>query len=506
MRALASRSMMPADILIVDDEADIRDLLAGLLEDEGYTTRQAINGNQTLQQVETQRPQLVVLDIWLEGSGLDGMEILSRLKKDDPDLPIVMMSGHGTVETAVEAIKLGAYDFIEKPFDSDRILMTISRAFEASHLRRELADLRTRLSRDHTVSLICHSPNMQAISSAIDRVAPRDSRVMITGPAGSGKEVVARRIHALSARADEPFVILNCATLRPDNLEEELFGLESVGKPIRPGILEQADGGTLLLDEVTDMPLESQGKIMRVLQDQSFLPIGGTTARMIDIRVLSSSNKDIHAEMKAGRFREDLFFHLSVVPIDVPGLANRVEDIPDMVAEFMAQSSQSGGGKPRRFSDDAQAALKSYPWPGNVRQLKNVVDWVLIMVPGGPDDLIKADMLPPEMTAHIGKKTGIQNEYMGLGLRQAREAFECDYLTTQIDRFDGNITKTAAFIGMERSALHRKLKLLGLWPMHGKQNKDGSPDDNPANFSEPPATKAFHQKNAVFPSQAGKRS
>ena len=496
--------MITADILIVDDEADIRDLLAGLLEDEGYSTRQAVNGNQALKQVETQCPQLVVLDIWLEGSGLDGMEVLSRLKKNDPDLPIVMMSGHGTVETAVEAIKLGAYDFIEKPFDSDRILMTIGRAFEAARLRRELADLRTRLSHDQSISLICHSSSMQAVSSAIDRVAPRDSRVMITGPAGSGKEVVARRIHALSARSDGPFVILNCATLRPDSLEEELFGLESVGKLIRPGILEQADGGTLLLDEVTDMPLESQGKIMRVLQDQSFLRIGGTSALTIDIRVLSSSNKDIHAEMKAGRFREDLFFHLSVVPIDLPGLANRVEDIPDMVAEFMAISSRSGGGGLRRFSDDAQAALKSYSWPGNVRQLKNVIDWLSIMVPGGPDDPIKADMLPPEIIAHTSKNTGIQNEYIRLSLRQAREAFECDYLTTQIDRFDGNITKTAAFVGMERSALHRKLKSLGLWPTRGQQNKSVLSNDD---LSGSTTTKTSSPKNAAFsgPSPVGKQ-
>ncbi len=494
--------MMTADILIVDDEADIRDLLSGLLEDEGYTTRQAVNGIQALEQVESQCPHLVVLDIWLEGSGLDGMEVLSSLKKDHPDLPIVMMSGHGTVETAVEAIKLGAYDFIEKPFDSDRILMTVGRAFETGRLRRELADLRNRLSSDHAVGLICHSQSMRGVSSAIERVAPSDSRVMITGPAGSGKEVVARRIHALSPRADGPFVILNCATLHPDKLEEELFGLESAGEPTRPGLLEQADGGTLLLDEVTDMPLESQGKIMRILQDQSFLRIGGTVTLTIDVRILSSSNKSVQAEIKAGRFREDMFFHLSVVPIDVPGLADRAEDIPDMVAQFMTASSRSGGRRPRPLSDDAYAVLKSYQWPGNVRQLKNVVDWISIMVPGDPDDPIQADMLPPEITAHTRKTThvSVYNEYSDLGLRQAREAFERQYLINQMDRFDGNITKTAAFVGMERSALHRKLKSLGLWLSHGKRSKTDSPDSDPSDDdgSDSLATKTFSEKTATF--------
>ena len=455
---------MTENILIVDDETDIRGLLAGLLEDEGYTTYQASDSRGVFDHVRTRRPHLVILDIWLHDSPLDGQQILTRLKKEYPTVPVVMISGHASVEAAVEAIKHGAYDFVEKPFKSDRLLTTVANALEAGHMRRELADLRARLDWNHPRELVCHSPAMRAVSETVNRVAPSASRVMITGPAGSGKETVARCIHALSPRAKHPFVIANCAALRPETLEDSLFGLQSFQGKIKAGLLEQADGGTLLLDEVADMPHESQGKIVRFLQDRSFTRVGGDEIVVTDSRILSSSNKALEGEMRAGRFREDLFFQLCVVPVSVPRLAERSEDIPDMAAQLMKQAvAHSGGGEdPRAFADDALAAMCAYSWPGNVRQLRNVIDWILIMAPG--KDPIRADMLPAEITAHKeGTSTG-EGAYLHLHLRQAREAFESRYLEAQMRRFDDNVTKVADCIGMERSALHRKLKSLGLWP------------------------------------------
>ncbi|MCW2246462.1 two-component system nitrogen regulation response regulator NtrX [Azospirillum fermentarium] len=459
---------MAHDILIVDDEADIRMLIAGILNDEGMKTREAADADQAFAQVAARRPSLVVLDIWLQGSRLDGLGILETLKRDNPNLPVIMISGHGTIETAVNAIKVGAYDFIEKPFKADRLILMVERAIEAARLKRENEELKLRAGGE--VELIGRSPAVNQVRQSIDKVAPTGSRVLITGLAGSGKEVVARLIHAHSRRNTGPFVGLNCATMRPDRLEMELFGTEAGvdGGARKIGTFEQAHGGTLLLDEVADMPLETQGKIVRALQEQTFERVGGGSRVEVDVRVIATSNRDLQAEIELGRFRQDLFYRLAVVPIRVPSLAERREDIPLLARHFMQRSSEAGGLPPREFGEDAMAALQAYDWPGNVRQLRNVVDWLLIMAQGDPKEPIRADMLPPEIGAITPTvlKWDKGGEIMGLPLREAREVFEREYLLAQVTRFGGNISRTAAFVGMERSALHRKLKSLGV---HGSE-------------------------------------
>jgi two-component system nitrogen regulation response regulator NtrX len=455
---------MAQDILIVDDEADIRMLIGGILRDEGYATREAGNSGEALAAIRTRQPSLVVLDIWLQGSELDGIEILKITRRELPTLPVVMISGHGNIETAVTAIKIGAYDFIEKPFKSDRLLLIVERAIEAARLKRENQELRLRAGGD--VDLIGSSYAASQLRQQIEKVAPTGSRVLITGPAGAGKEVVARLLHDRSRRAGGPFVALNCATMRPDRLELELFGTESgADEPRKVGTFEQAHGGTLLLDEVADMPLETQGKIVRVLQEQTFERVGGGSRVEVDVRVVASSNRELAPEIAAGRFREDLFYRLSVVPIRVPPLRDRREDIPLLARHFMARTAEASGLTPRDYGEDALAALQAYEWPGNVRQLRNVVDWLLIMAPGDPREPIRAEMLPAEIGAIAPAvvKWDKGGEIMTLPLRDAREMFEREYLLAQVTRFGGNISRTAAFVGMERSALHRKLKLLGVF-------------------------------------------
>jgi len=463
---------MARDVLVVDDEADIRLLIAGTLQDEGYTTREAANSDQALAAVRERQPNLVILDIWLEGSQLDGMQVLEILLRDHPNMPIVMISGHGSIETAVAAIKLGAYDFIEKPFKSDRLLLVVERAVEQARLRAENTELRLRAGTE--TELLGSSPAVNQLRQAIQRVAPTGSRVLLFGAPGSGKEVVARLLHRKSRRMDGPFVVLNCATLNPDRLEIELFGEESAGDGRRKiGTFEHAHGGTLLLDEVADMPLETQGKIVRVLQDQSFERVGGSTRVHVDVRVIASTNRNLAELMAAGQFREDLYYRLNVVPLTVPSLADRREDIPVLARHFMKLAAQSAGLAPRELSEDAIAALQAYDWPGNVRQLRNVMDWLLIMAPGGGREPIRADMLPPEISAATppALRWEQSGEIMGLPLREARETFERQYLTAQVNRFGGNISRTASFVGMERSALHRKLKALGV-AAPGKANGD----------------------------------
>jgi two-component system nitrogen regulation response regulator NtrX len=457
---------MAHDILIVDDEADIRMLIAGVLEDEGYQTREAGSSAEALAAIRSRQPTLVILDVWLQERELDGIEVLKEIRRELPDLPVVMISGHGTIETAVQAIKFGAYDFLEKPFKSDRLLLVLERAIEAARLRRENAELRLRVGGE--IELIGTSHVAAQVRQQIDRVAPTGSRVLITGPAGSGKEVVARLLHTRSRRSGGPFVAMNCATLHPERLEIELFGAEMGEGPDNPrkvGTFEQAHGGMLFLDEVADMPLETQGKILRVLQEQTFERVGGTSRVAVDVRVVASSARDLAAEIAAGRFREDLFYRLSVVPIRVPPLRERREDIPLLARHFIERSAGSAGLPPRVIGDDAMAALQSYEWPGNVRQLRNVVDWLLIMAPGDPRDVIRADMLPAEIGAIAPAvvKWDKGGEIMSLPLRDAREVFEREYLLAQVTRFGGNISRTAAFVGMERSALHRKLKSLGVF-------------------------------------------
>jgi two-component system, NtrC family, nitrogen regulation response regulator NtrX len=457
---------MAHEILIVDDEPDIRLLIDGILRDEGYETRQAADSDAAIAAFRARRPSLVILDVWLQGSRLDGIGILRALHSEEPQVPAVMISGHGTIETAVQAIQHGAYDFIEKPFQSDRLLLVLRRALEAATLARENAELRLRVGPE--TSLTGDSPAVTLLRAGVEKVAPTGSRVLISGPAGSGKEVAARMIHARSRRAEGPFMVLNCATLNPGRFEEALFGVETgadpVAAPRRAGVLERAHGGTLLLDEVSDMPLETQGKIVRALQDQTFERMGGSARVKVDVRVLATSNKDLQSEIAAGRFREDLYYRLAVVPLRVPSLKDRREDVPPLAQLFMARSAENSGIPSRELSADALTALQAYDWPGNVRQLRNLIDWLLIMAPGSSLESIRADMLPPEINSNAPALLTIDPsaDIMGLPLREARDLFETQYLQAQLLRFGGNISRTAQFVGMERSALHRKLKQLGV--------------------------------------------
>jgi len=467
---------MAHDILIVDDESDIRLLIADILKDEGYETREAVNSSEAIVAIRARRPSLVILDIWLQGSELDGMALLNLLRETHPSVPVVMISGHGTIETAVAAIKCGAYDFIEKPFKTDRLLLMIERAIEAARLKRENEELRVRAGGE--LELIGTSPLINQLRQSIDKVSPTGSRVLITGPAGSGKEVAARLIHTRSRRSAGPFVVLNCATMRPENLEVELFGSEASGGKggvSKIGTLEQAHNGTLLLDEVADMPIETQGKIVRALQEQTFERVGGNTRVRVDVRVIAATNRDLTEEIGGGRFREDLYYRLAVVPLRVPALRERREDIPLLARAFMMRYASASGLVERPIGEDAMAALQAYDWPGSVRQLRNVIEWLLIMAPGDPREPIRADMLPPEIGAIAPPvlKWDRAGEIMALPLREARELFEREYLGAQIMRFGGNISRTAAFIGMERSALHRKLKSLGFGGARALEELEG---------------------------------
>lgn len=452
------------DILIVDDEADIGLLIEGILNDEGLKTRKATNADKALAEIAARRPNLVILDIWLQGSAMDGLQLLDRIVKDHPEVPVIMISGHGNIETAVAAIKRGAYDFIEKPFKADRLVLQVRHALEHFRLRRENQVLKVRVGSD--IELIGKSSAMAQVRQVIDRVAPTGSRVMVVGPSGSGKEVVARAIHERSKRANGAFVVINCAVLRPDQIEVELFGTEggTGGQGRKVGLFEQAHGGTLYLDEVGDMPLETQGKIVRVLQEQVFTRVGGNTRVEVDVRVVASSNQDLQTQMQAGKIRQDLYYRLSVVPIVIPPLSDRREDIPLLAQHFLTRAAESSGLPPRALGEDALAALQAYGWPGNVRQLRNAMEWLLIMAPGEVNEPIRADQLPPDITAATPNvlKWEKGGEIMTLPLRDAREMFEREYLLAQVTRFGGNISRTANFIGMERSALHRKLKLLGV--------------------------------------------
>jgi two-component system nitrogen regulation response regulator NtrX len=452
---------MANDILIVDDEADIRNIVSGILSDEGYGTRSAKNSDEALAMVEARRPHLVFLDIWLQGSRLDGLQLLQILKDQNPSLPVVMISGHGNIETAVSAIKLGAYDFIEKPFKADRLLLIAERALETSRLKREVSELRTRAGAVNKI--IGKSSVINQLRQIIERVGPANSRILITGAAGAGKELAARSIHEASTRAHGPFVALNAATIAPETMETELFGVEGKdGQSRKIGALEEAHGGTLYLDEIADMPRETQGKILRVLVEQNFQRVSGTTRVHVDVRIISSSARNLGALIAEGSFREDLFHRLSVVPVRVPALNERREDIPELIKFFMDQVSAMTGMAIRVIADDAMAVLQSHDWPGNLRQLRNNVERLMILAAGDPEAAITAEMLPAEIGALVpSTPNGTGGEkLMSLPLRDAREVFEREYLVAQINRFGGNISRTAEFIGMERSALHRKLKSL----------------------------------------------
>ena len=451
---------MALDILIVDDEKDIRDLVAGVLSDEGYDCRTAGDSRAALEAVDKRRPSLVLLDVWLHGSPMDGLEVLDAIKAREPDLPVIIFSGHGNIDTAVAAIGRGAMDFIEKPFETERLLHLVERATETERLRRENARLKLDMTQDEEFT--GNSSALNHVRATLKRVANTGSRLLISGPSGVGKEVAARLLHSWSPRAANPFVSVNSARITPERFEEELFGEESNGKLVRAGLLEMADGGTLYLDEVGDMPLSTQARILRVLTDQSFARVGGARQLRVDVRVVSSTSRNLEKEIAEKRFREDLFYRLNVVPVHVPPLSERREDIPALVSHFFARYANDQGLPPPEVTMEAMAAMQAYEWPGNVRQLRNVVERTVILAPRERLGRIEPDMLPGEIVTGRMQGDGGMSALMGVPLREARENFEREYLRVQIRRFSGNISKTASFIGMERSALHRKLKLLGM--------------------------------------------
>ena len=449
-----------SDILIVDDERDIRELIADILEDEGFVTRKTGTADDCMREVAETPPDLLILDIWLKDSDMDGIDILKRVKSNYPNIPVVIISGHGNIEIAVAAIKQGAYDFIEKPFNIDQLLVVIKRAMETSRLRRENKSLR---QKDCTSSkMLGESPSFRTLVSKLDKVTKSNGRVMLTGPSGSGKEMAARYIHAHSDRSKSPFVVVNCAVIESDRMEAVLFGTEGADKSKSFGLLEMANGGTIYFDEVADMPSVTQSKILRVLVDQRFTRLGGVDSLKVDFRVISSTSQDLHSAIKQRLFREELFHRLNVVPISVPSLEDRSEDIPVIAQYFLKFFHNTQGHALRELDEEAASLLQTMAWPGNIRQLGNIIERILILSDStGPIKAVDIPKDSPETSN--GPKTNVINPSLAmLPLRQAREAFEREYLMTQIRRFSGNISKTANFVGMERSALHRKLKSLGV--------------------------------------------
>lgn len=453
---------MAADILIVDDEADIRELISGILQDESYETRLAHNSDAALTEINQRRPSLIILDIWLQGSKLDGLDLLQVIKEKHSEVPVVIISGHGNIETAVAAIKRGAYEYIEKPFNADRLLLVIGRALETSRLRRENETLRGKSGFDH--ELQGSSVAMRQLRQQLKKIAPANSRVLITGEMGVGKELAARTLHAMSARSEGPFVTLSAATLAPEKMEEELFGIEAgPDTEQRVGALEEAHGGTLFLDEVADMPSVTQAKVLRVLLDQTFQRVGGSKKVKVDVRVVSSTSRDLLGLIAQNQFREDLYHRLGVVLLRVPSLAERREDIPELVEHFCKLYSTMSGQPYRHLTSDALAVLQTRDWTGNVRELRNNIERIMILSGGDPNSEVTAAMLPSDVGTSRSSEALFSSEHLlTLPLREAREAFERDYIAAQLGRFGGNISRTAQFIGMERSALHRKIKLLGL--------------------------------------------
>jgi two-component system nitrogen regulation response regulator NtrX len=464
---------MALDILVVDDEADIRELVAGVLEDDGYAPRMAADSDSALAAIADRRPSLVLLDVWLKGSRLDGLDLLDEIKRRDPSLPVLVISGHGNLDTAVTAIRRGAADFIEKPFEAEHLLHLVGRATETDRLRRENEVLRARAGYED--ELTGTSAAINSVRATLKRVAPTGSRVLLTGPAGVGKEVAARLLHGWSPRASSPFIVASAARMTPERVEEELFGIERSEADIRPGLLERAHGGTLFLDEIADMPLTTQARILRVLTDQSFTRIGGARMVKVDVRVVSATSRELTQEIAAGNFREDFYYRLNVVPVHIPALSERREDIPALVDHFIARFANERRLVPPALSPEAIAALQAYDWPGNVRQLRNIVERTLILAPVDRLERIEADLLPSEIVndSYASGGASATRSLMGAPLREARESFEREYLRVQIRRFSGNISRTASFIGMERSALHRKLKILGMSELRGEEDENG---------------------------------
>ncbi len=451
---------MALDILIVDDEEDIRDLVAGVLSDDGYETRTAATAEAALAAYDERRPSLILLDVWLRGSSMDGLELLKVIKQRDIHMPVIVFSGHGNIDTAVAAISHGAVDFIEKPFEAEKLLHLVARGTETERLRAENASLRALVGQAEELNGT--SAAINAVRATLKKVAGTGSRVLITGPAGVGKEVAARLLHSWSGRADSAFISVSAARLSPDRFEEELFGVEDEGRLVHAGMLERAHGGTLFLDEVADMPWTTQGKILRVLTEQSFARVGGNRPVRVDVRIVSASARDLAIEISAGRFREDLFYRLNVVPVAIPPLEERREDIPVLTQHYVARFAAEHRISSPDLAEETLAALQAAEWPGNVRQLRNIIERTIILAPTDRLSIIDVDMLPADVTSATTGSSGGISSLMASPLREAREAFEREYLQVQIRRFSGNISKTASFVGMERSALHRKLKLLGI--------------------------------------------
>ncbi len=455
---------MAHDILIVDDEADIRTLIAGILEDEGYNTRQAIDGLDAIEAMKTRQPTLVILDIWLGDSRYDGLKVLEIIRRDFPNVPVLMISGHGTIETAVLAIKKGAYDFIEKPFKMEKLLVLVKRAIETARLKYEVSSLKLKAGNDN--EFLGKSQVINQIRQTINKVAPAGSRILILGPSGADKEAIAYEIHSNSKRREAPFMVINCATINPDRLEREFFGLENVvagqHQVEKVGILEQCHNGTLFLDEISDLPIDLQGKITRFLQEGAFKRINGKRKIQVDVRVIAATSANCEKAMAEGRIREDFYYRLSVVPIHVPPLRDRKEDISFLIEHYTLKSAKANGLPPKKFSAEALAIMQRYSWPGDMRQLRNVVEWVLIMDHGNGKEHITADSLPSELKESSSSILKMESAtgFVDLPLKEARELFEREYLLSQISRFSGNVSQTASFIGMERSALHRKLRWL----------------------------------------------
>ena len=447
---------MSTEILIIDDNADIRTILDELISEAGFKTRLAANYNQALTEIDKKLPDVAIIDVKLDKGDNDGIELLNHIKKKNKDVPVIIISGHANIEMAINSLKSGAFEFIQKPFDKERLMNFISRAVENYNLKNENKKLQNKLF--HTFEVIGISQNINSIKDQIQKISSSESRVFISGPTGSGKELVARKIHKNSKRSKEPFVILNGALLDAKKYELELFGEEKSDGSISYGALEKSSGGILLIDEVTEIPLETQSKILRVMIDQKFKRVNGNHDIKVDVRIICSSTKDIHIEIENGNFREDLFHRLNVFNINIDPLNKRIEDIPLLVDYFVKNICNNYKIQPFKIQDNNY--LLNYSWPGNVRELRNLVERVTILSQGKDEKRI-LNIIKESLTQSESERFSI-NETLDYPLREARENFEKEYLITQLKKFSGNISKTARFVGMERSALHRKLKLLGV--------------------------------------------